>query len=151
MNIFYRHWNLFRRIAILIALSLTLVSALMAAFSDLGWIFAIFLLFACPFSFSFTYLWPFLARAIAEINHRLLNSMNPKSTWMQITLFWFAMIGIFLQFVALAVPSKEDSIERGFQFTVGLCGLLGLFVGSGNFLTREHNQAEKHVSDFTTY
>ena len=142
MTPIYRHWKPIRRIAISMAMLSILAPAFKVAHSGGSWLFAVFSSFSCVFFFVFTYLWPFLGRGIAEINHRLFNYMNPKSTWMQVALLWFSMIGILLQFVSLAFPLNDVTDGSAVQFAVGLCTYLGLFVGSGTFLVRERNQAE---------
>ncbi len=142
MTHIYRHWKPIRRIAISMAMLSILALAFKVADSGGNWLFAIFPSFSWVLFFAFTYMWPFLGRGIAEINHRLFNSMDPKSTWMQVALLWFSMIGILLQFVSLAFPLNDVTDGHAVQFAVGLCAYLGLFVGSGTFLVRERNQAE---------
>lgn len=146
MNLIYRHWRLIRRIAISLAVLSIFPAAFTLDYSGVGWIFALFLLFCCVFGFVCAYWVGVLMRAVAEMNHALFKSMNPKATWMQVGLLWFSVIGILLLFLALAFP-PDDADMPAAEFALGLCTQVGLFVGSGNFLVRERNQTEQTDAD----
>ncbi len=138
--ILINHWRVVRALILILVAGLVISTILSGKHSAMNWIGTTVLVFIGGTIFAFCYSWPFLMRSVSEANHKLFKTMNPRSTWIQKILFWFSLLFLAIGMCTVLAKAPELNASWLSKFMFELSPILGLFIGSGNFL---HAELEK--------